>query len=71
MHLLFNYLFGWDYVYWKNSADRGISRVRITADGTPYYYRYGTADIIDLADGTVSEILWLTCLRSKYYKDTQ
>ena len=69
MYILFNYLFGWDYVYWKNTCDSGISRVHVTADGTPYYYRYRATNIIDLADGTVSKILWLTCPRSKYYKE--
>ena len=71
MYRLFNLLFGWDYIYWTNHFDKGISRILVTADGIPYYYRYPGMTIIDLADGTVSKILWLTCSKSKYYKDTQ
>ena len=27
MYKIYKYLFGWDYIHWKNSADYGIARV--------------------------------------------
>ena len=47
MWIIFNYLFGWDYIGWQNSADQGIARVRMDYEGNPYYFRYTCSSIID------------------------
>lgn len=28
MYRLLNWMFGWDYILWRNSCDGGISRIR-------------------------------------------
>lgn len=65
MWKLFNYLFGWDYVTWRNTADNGIARVHVDKTGKVYYWRYkiiSVADVITSADNH----LWLTCSPEKY-----
>ena len=64
---LLNYLFGWDYIYWANWADHGISRVLRDAEGNPYYYRYKATKVIDKII-IARQVIWLTCLPSKYMK---
>lgn len=59
MFRLYNKLFGWDYIQWSNFADSGISRIRVDAEGIPYYFRYSGVDIIDRL-GTNREV-GLTC----------
>jgi hypothetical protein len=65
MYKLLNYLFGWDYIHWKNSADQGISRIRLDGQGLPYYWRYGSARVLDIIATPIS-VTWLTCEPSKY-----
>lgn len=66
---LFNYLFGWDYVAWENSADSGIARIYKSKCGRVYYYRYRVTDCIDIVYDKKSVKLWLTCVPEKYLKE--
>ena len=61
-----NLLFGWDYVYWKNSCDQGIGRVRRYKDGTVYYCRYRINNVYDDIKDP-EDVRWLTCHPSKYF----
>ena len=65
MHKLLNYLFGWDYIYWSNSASQGIARVFITHDGRCCYFRYKNIKVIDEIKSP-SQVYWLTCAPEKY-----
>lgn len=58
-------VFGWDYVYWRNTVDSGIARVHLTHNGVPFYWRYKT---IKLADKITyrNQVMWLTCSPYKY-----
>ena len=66
MYKLFNYLFGWDYVIWSNSADAGIAKVRTLPDGTIGYWRYRTSGIFDEIKEP-KQVKWLTCTPDKYF----
>lgn len=71
MYILLNKLFGWDYVYWRNSADHGIARVHSTFYGVPYYFRYKNTRLIDTITQhrvNLGTILFLTCPPEKYLK---
>ena len=62
---LLHRLFGWDYIYWVNSADRGVARIHKDKDGAAFYWRYKItrlADRVTCAD----QVIWLTCEPSKY-----
>lgn len=67
MYRLLNFLFGWDYIYWKNSVDQGIARVHIAGDGTVYYHRYKIVNfkVIDKIKSK-DQVMWLTCKGDKY-----
>lgn len=58
-------LFGWDYIAWRNSADRGIARVREDGEGGAWYWRYKAAQVWDRITDE-KDVVWLTCLPSKY-----
>lgn len=62
---ILNYLFGWDYVLWNNSADTGIARVRILPDGKVFYWRYISTNVFDEIK-SADQVFWLTCLPEKY-----
>jgi hypothetical protein len=72
MWRIFNILFGWDYVYWENSCDHGISRVYKSPDGTVWFYRYKITKVIDTinSEGKTNRfhppVVWLTCRPDKY-----
>ena len=65
MYKIKKYLFGWDYIQWSNSADRGIARVRKLPDGRVIYWRYKCISIIDEIKER-NQVFWLTCDPSKY-----
>ncbi len=65
MYKLKNILFGYDYIYWKNSCDNGIARVHRAGDGKVYYFRYKTTNLIDLIQDP-NQVIWLTCSPDKY-----
>lgn len=67
MYKLFHFLFGWDYLYWQNFCDKGIARIFKNKDGIVYFYRYKNIKCIDkVEDYSRSNIIFLTCERSKY-----
>ena len=66
MYRLWNYLFGWDYILWKNCLYKGVSRVRVLPNGTPYYLEYGRMDTFELIKDNNEVYQWLTCDESKY-----
>lgn len=76
MWKLWNKLFGWDYIYWQNTADQGIARVHVDGEGNPFYYRYKNIGVIGRIPNPKTKLreweyppMWLTCLPSKYFKD--
>ena len=69
MYKILNKIFGWDYIYWENTADRGIARVYVDAKGNAYYFRYKIIKFIDHIRKP-TDVIWLTCLPIKYFKDT-
>ena len=64
---LFNSLFGWDYIAWANTADQGVSRVRVLPDGTVFYWRYKNTKVSEVI-GNPKQVLWLTCDPAKYFR---
>ena len=65
---LLNRLFGWDYIYWRNSVDDGIARVYKNDDGVVYYFRYKNILVIDVVKDP-KQVIWLTCASSKYFNE--
>ena len=65
---LLNYLFGWDYILWRNSADNGLARVRVLPDGTIGYWRYSITKAFDKIESP-DQVIWLTCYPEKYFED--
>lgn len=70
MWSLMNKLFGWDYIAWENSCDRGVRRVHKGHNGECFYWRYRN---LGLADRIVrqEDVIWLTCPPSKYFGANQ
>ena len=69
MYRLMHKLFGWDYVLWSNSADQGIARVWIAADGFVVYWRYRSTKVLDcITPESVKSrrVIFLTCHSDKY-----
>lgn len=67
MYKLLNIIFGWDYIYWKNSADQGVARVYKNKDGIIYYCRYRITSLIDVIKDP-DQVIWLTCSKKKYFE---
>ena len=74
MYKIWNYLFGWDYVLWTNICDSGVSRVRVLPNGDIYFLTYGkTKYLNNITTGKGNDEIvkeWLTCLKSKYVRET-
>lgn len=72
MWRVFNWLFGWDYIYWENSCDNGVARVHKSPDNTVWFWRYKITRVIDIIniDGKtypwLPPVVWLTCSKDKY-----
>lgn len=66
MYKFLNKVFGWDYIYWENSAAQGIARVLKSPNGDIYYYRYKITNLIDIIRNP-EQVLWLTCKPDKYF----
>jgi hypothetical protein len=66
---LLNWVFGWDYIYWSNSAAQGVARVYRDAEGSVYYWRYKITQLADPIEKP-SDVMWLTCPSSKYFTET-
>lgn len=68
MYKIFNKLFGFDYIYWENTADQGVARVFVTKDGNICYWRYRSTRLLDKITNP-SQVVWLTCSPTKYFKE--
>lgn len=68
MWRLWNFLFGWDYISWKNTADQGIARVYKEEWPTErvFYVRYKITQLIDVINNP-EQVVWLTCSSNKYF----
>jgi hypothetical protein len=64
MYKLWYYLFGWDYIYWENTADYAIAKIHTTYEGI-VYYKYGRYIRPIVSNVTV---IFLTCDKLKYIK---
>ena len=65
MWRLLHYLFGWDYIAWKEIGSEGISRVHHGHNGKPWYFRFTTLDVVDEIEDP-NQVVWLTCSSDKY-----
>ena len=66
IYKILNKLFGWDFIYWKNSASQGVSRIRTDYYGNPYYiWSVGVRVRITVKD----QVMWITCSAEKYLKE--
>lgn len=65
IYKLLNKFFGWDYIQWNNLVTQGVARVYTSKCGNVFYWR--SAARVELIK-TPSQVLWLTCDRSKYFK---
>jgi len=68
MYKILHKLFGWDYIQWRNTADRGIARVFIAKDKRVYYWRYKNTKLLDLITNP-KHVIWLTCSPTKYFNE--
>ena len=59
MYKLLNWIFGWNYLYWENTAASGIARIRYTYNGEPYFNQYSFKKV--LLPSKVNFIIYLTC----------
>lgn len=67
MYRLWHYLFGWDYVHWSTPFNNGVARIHTAYEGRIFYWRYKTNDILDVITSP-SQVTWLTCPPSNYFK---
>ena len=69
MYLLLHWLFGWDYISWRDHGYYGTARVQIDGMGRVWYWKYRS-----IAAPTIitdpSNVLWLTCEPQKYFPYT-
>lgn len=66
MYKIFHYLFGWDYIHWKDSlGNQGVSRVYKNPEGVPFYWQYKMISCLEKIE-IPSQVTWLTCHPSKY-----
>jgi hypothetical protein len=68
MYKLYNKLFGWNYIAWKNSADQGVARVFVDGSGKICYFRYKNTKVIDEIYKP-DQVIWLTCSPNKYFSN--
>ena len=59
IYKLLNFLFGWQYIAWRNSCDSGIARVHITSNGVVWYWRYKNINVFERITH-VDQVIWLT-----------
>jgi len=68
MYKLLHWIFGWDYIYWKNSASQGIARLKVLPDKTLCFYQYRLTNLIKPIKNP-DDYLWLTCKPEKYFPE--
>lgn len=61
----FHFLFKWDYIQWRTTADQGIARVYIDGMGRCFYWRYHKIQVADIIKSP-NQVIWLTCKPDKY-----
>jgi|TARA_R110000851_G_scaffold72207_1_gene160168 hypothetical protein len=69
MYKILNYLFGFDYIHWKNTIDSGVARIHIDCNGNVFYWKYKNIKFADHIKDA-SKFLWLTCSPDKYLKNS-
>jgi len=69
MYKIYNWLFGWDYITWENSAGQGIARVCRDKNGNLFYWRYKATNL-PYPIISAKNHLWLTCSPEKYGLDS-
>lgn len=67
---LLNFIFGWDYIQWRNMVDNGIARVMKLPDGRVVYWRYKITNVMDEIISP-NQVFWLTCKPSKYLNNIE
>lgn len=70
IYSILHLLFGWDYIQWRNTADRGVARVRVDGMGRVWYWRYRSTKVADFISKP-EQVLWLTCSPDKYFRGPQ
>jgi hypothetical protein len=65
MWRLWNKIFGWDYIAWRNTADKGIARINKGYNDECWYFRYKITRVIDIVTNK-DQVVWLTCEPKKY-----
>lgn len=65
IYQLLHKMFGWDYIHWHNSCDRGVARVHLDGAGIVWYWRYKLINVADRI-AAADQVLWLTCSPEKY-----
>lgn len=68
MYKILHLIFGWDYIYWQNTADEGYAWVHKLPNGTIWYKRYWITNVIDVIYKS-SQVLWMSCKPNKYFPD--
>lgn len=68
MYKLLHFLFGWDYISWHNTVAYGVARIYKNPNGTVYYWRYKTTQLLDVITQP-KQVIWLTCSSDKYFKE--
>jgi len=76
LYKILNWIFGWDYVAWKNENDsrmRGIVRIFIDGTGKCRYdkniYMNFEANFVEIKNA--DEVVWLTCKPEKYLNNEE
>lgn len=67
LYKLLNKLFGWDYILWESTCDRGIVRILKDKTGVFYYWRYKNIKSAAKINKPSDVKLWLTCSPEKYF----
>ena len=66
LYKILNYLFGWDYIYFKNCAAQGVKKIHTDAYGNPYYI-WAVNSRVHITHK--KQVMWLTCEAEKYLEE--
>lgn len=70
IYAILHKLFGWDFIHWQNSADRGVARVRVDGMGRVWYWRYRSTLLADYITDP-KQVRWMTCSPVKYFPESK